>query len=97
MRRLLDSDGENLAVQHFLLQYGAPSLTVCAMKNHMLFCGYPFWPDWVEGVSNKEHLTKAGAQLWLRHLFALEGRSAADKSFRINGLLAHNTDYVKRP
>lgn len=72
---LLDpEDGENRAIRCFLMQYGVPGLTVGAMKKHMELCGYPYWPDWAVG-QNGEHLTKGGAQHWLRYLFALEGKA----------------------
>jgi lysophospholipase L1-like esterase len=69
----MDDEGENLAVRVFLMQYGTPGLTVGAMSRHMSRCGYPLWPAWVNGDAwDGGHLTKAGAQLWLRHLFSLE-------------------------
>jgi hypothetical protein len=70
--KLLDDEGENQAVRSFLKAYGTPGLTVGAMKNHMRLSGYAgLWPDWV-GKESGQHLTKAGAQLWLRHMFAAE-------------------------
>jgi hypothetical protein len=75
MRDLMDEDGENRAVRCFLMQYGVAGLTVGAMKAHMRLSGYPDWPEWVEGQESG-HLTKGGAQHWLRHLFALEGADA---------------------
>jgi hypothetical protein len=70
---LIDKDdGENRAVRWFLACYGGASgVTVGAMKRHLTNCGYPFWPTWV-AEQDREHLTKGGAQHWLRHLFALE-------------------------
>lgn len=67
---LLDSDGENRAVRAFLMLYGTPGLTVDSMRLHMQRSGYAFWPEWVSHASG--HLTKGGAQHWLRMLFALE-------------------------
>ena len=68
-----DPDGENRAVRSFLLQWGLPGLTVGAMKQHMLMSGWDdMWPKWVNVAHPNEHLTKAGAQLWIRHLLALE-------------------------
>lgn len=65
-------DGENRAVRSFLLLYsGTPGLTFGTMKKHMNMSGYPYWPDWVNGLEG-EHLNKLGAQNWLRHLFSLE-------------------------
>ena len=72
MRELLDSDGENQAVRCFLMTYGTRSLTVEMMREHMRRCGFPLWPEWVETPDAQGHLTKAGAQDWLRHLFGLE-------------------------
>jgi hypothetical protein len=72
MRELLSSDGENQAVRFFLMAYGSQSVTVEVMRNHMSSCGYPLWPDWAETDEAQGHLTKAGAQDWLRHLFGLE-------------------------
>ncbi len=69
---LLDTDGENRAVRSFLMAYGAGGLTVGAMRTHMTRMGWTnCWPDWVNGMDG-EHLTKGGAQAWLRHLFAME-------------------------
>lgn len=85
-RTLLDTDGENRAVRAFLMLYGTKALTVGEMKRHMEQCGFPFWPDWVEPSEqtdagkaystflSKVHLTKAGAQSWLRYLFSLEAK-----------------------
>ena len=72
MRQLLDTDGENLAVRSFLMMYGMSSPTVKEMKRHMAASGFSYWPDWVPSIPEGEHLTKFGAQDWLRHLFALE-------------------------
>jgi hypothetical protein len=73
MRELMDDDGENRAVRSFLLLYGGASgVTVGAMKKHMSMSGWDgMWPEWVN-AQEREHLTKGGAQHWLRHLFALE-------------------------
>lgn len=67
---LIDDDGENRAVRAFLMLYGNNTVTAKAMKEHMIAMGFPFVPDWVE--QSPGHLTKGGAQLWLRLLFALE-------------------------
>ena len=77
---LLDDDGENRAVRAFLMMYGEPGFTVGAMRFHMEMCGFPHWPEWVTEGSTS-HLTKAGAQLWLRHLFALEDVKHTSKPF----------------
>lgn len=69
--KLLDDDGENRAVRAFLMHYGAPGLTVKQQRDNMRRAGWGgCWPGWVPDVDG--HLTKAGAQAWLRHLFSLE-------------------------
>lgn len=71
MTDLLDADGENRAVRAFLLYYGCGrSVTAAEMAVHMRLSGFDVAPDWVAKAPG--HLTKAGAQLWLRMLFALE-------------------------
>lgn len=71
-RDLVDpTDGENRAVRMFLARYGGGSAqTVPAMREHMTFAGFPYWPAWAE--KDVGHLTKGGAQDWLRFLFAME-------------------------
>ncbi len=39
--------------------------------DYMRRSGFPCWPHWAE-TAGAQHLTKLGAQNWLRHLFALE-------------------------
>ena len=71
--QLLDEEGENRAARAFLMLYGTnPQTTVGMMRNHMTLSGFPLWPKWVSTGHESEHLTKAGAQSWLRHLFGLE-------------------------
>lgn len=75
MKDLLDDDGENRAVRSFLLCYGMSDgkRTIGAMKYHMEMSGWDNHPDFVAFTSlHDAHLTKAEAQAWLRHLFALE-------------------------
>lgn len=72
MADLMDDEGENQAVRTFLKFYGSPGLTVGGMALNMSMCGFPLWPEWVGKEPASAHLTKAGAQLWLRYLFALE-------------------------
>jgi hypothetical protein len=67
-----DAEGENKAVRFFLMLYGQPGLTVGQMKGHMRMSGFKMWPAWVDTEPDGAHLTKAGAQLWIRHLFATE-------------------------
>jgi hypothetical protein len=71
MKDLLDVDGENRAVRMFLLLYGGSNgVTTGLMRYHLKMSGYDnAWPEW---ANDNMHLTKAGAQLWLRHLFNLE-------------------------
>lgn len=69
-RAILDDDGENRAVRAFLGLYGTSSPTATQMRLHLKLSGYPFAPDWVD--RSPGHLTKGGAQLWLRMLFDLE-------------------------
>ncbi len=72
MRQILDDEGENLAVRSFLMQYSCDrSITAEEMCRHMKLSGWDeFWPTWAPG--SNAHLTKAGAQIWLRLLFNLE-------------------------
>jgi hypothetical protein len=71
MKDLLDSDGENRAVRNFLMFYGgACGINTKSMRYNMTMSGFDgAWPAW---ANDDMHLTKAGAQLWLRHLFDLE-------------------------
>ena len=71
-RELLDEDGENQAVRMFLLMYGGQTCTVGGMQQHMKLAGYSYWPDWVGTADKATHLSKGGAQDWLRYLFGLE-------------------------
>lgn len=68
----LDEDGENWPLRCFLMQYGGnTSHNVLSMRDHMRLCGFDgFWPEWVEHENG--HLTKAGAQLWIKFLISLE-------------------------
>lgn len=86
MRNLMDTDGENRAVRAFLMHYGAPGLSVGQMKAKLRMAGWNgCWPAWCdEQGEDKEHLTKAGAQLWLRHLFALESAASVAGSFTVD-------------
>lgn len=74
MKDLIDKDGENRAVRAFLLLYGGAGggVTVEDMRDHLECCGFPVWPSWVNESGPRMHLTKGGAQDWLRSLFALE-------------------------
>jgi hypothetical protein len=72
-----DAEGENRAVRSFLLLYGQRGVTVGGMKRHMGMSGFKSWPAWVDTEPEGAHLTKAGAQLWIRHLFALEATPPA--------------------
>ncbi len=71
-RKLLDDDGENLAVRTFLLRYAGGSCTVGQMREHLELSSWTgMWPEWVDEYPH-DHLTKCGAQAWIRHLFDLE-------------------------
>ena len=79
---LLDTDGENNAVRAFLMQWGLPGLTVGAMRKHMDRSGWPlqYCPEFARtGGADGEHLTKAGAQIWIRHLFSLEEKAERER------------------
>lgn len=73
---LLDEEGENLAVRSFLMQYSCDrALTIGAMRKHMDMSGWPlqYCPEFARiGDYDSQHLTKAGAQLWIRHLISME-------------------------
>lgn len=72
-------DGENRAVRAFLMVYGTtPSATTATMQRHMELSGYPYWPAWVQEPGARGHLTKGGAQNWIRHLIGLETKPEAD-------------------
>lgn len=79
-RELLDEDGENQAVRAFLMAYGEPGLTVARMRRHMELAGWPQAPEWNTKPEAQGHLTKGGAQDWLRHLFALESSASGERS-----------------
>lgn len=75
MTPLLDTDGENRAVRSFLMLYGGQhGISVGSMKTHLRLSGFPHWPEWAEAEPSPAHLTKAGAQLWIRYLFELENQ-----------------------
>jgi hypothetical protein len=76
MRDLIDpEDGENRAVRAFLMHYGSPGLSVGRMRENLRMSGFNgCWPEWVKDEPENMHLTKSGAQDWLRYLFALEGK-----------------------
>jgi hypothetical protein len=77
---LMDEEGENQAVRSFLMQYSCDrALTIGAMRKHMDMSGWPlqYCPEFARiGDYDSQHLSKAGAQEWLRHLFAMEGGDA---------------------
>lgn len=80
MRDLLDEDGENRAVRTFLqLIYGGTtsSITTERMRNHLAVSGWEanFVPDWAE---ENMTLTKAGVQMWLRHLLNMETKNVIE-------------------
>lgn len=72
-RKLIDENGENLAVRAFLTLYGAGNiLTAKQMMEHLERSGFPYWPKWVPKHQPESYLTKFTAAEWLRYLFALE-------------------------
>lgn len=72
-RDLLDSDGENRAVRSFLMQYSCDrSISVDEMARHMELSGWPNMLPRFATLNDGSVLTKAGAQIWIRHLFSLE-------------------------
>lgn len=84
MNNLLDSDGENQAVRCFLLHYQNPGVSIGALRNALRRSGFDgCWPDWVNGRETSEPITKAGAQLWIRHLFDLEKLLVIDSALPV--------------
>lgn len=79
LSKLLDTDGENKAVRYFLLHWQTPRITIGGMCQSLQLCGFgeQFWPEFADPF-NKSHLTKAGAQAWLRHLFDIELKLLSD-------------------
>jgi hypothetical protein len=68
---LLDDDGENLAVRAFLLGRDLGFKSVEDLRSHMRLSGFDqYWPEWATQQSG--HLSKAGAQAWIRYLLGLE-------------------------
>lgn len=63
-------DEENEAVRMFLLFYGGSGgITVEEMRGHMGAAGHNgCWPLWVDTDEGQGHLTKAGAQDWIKYL-----------------------------
>jgi hypothetical protein len=76
---MVDDEGENQAVRMFLALYGGQyGITAEQMRKHLKMAGFDnAWPEWAN--SHNGHLTKAGAQLWIRHLFALAEQPAQQK------------------
>lgn len=73
VRDLVDDEGENRAIRSFLLQYQTPGITTVAMRRHMEMSGWEgCWPSWVSEARAGDHLSKSGAQLWIRHLIQME-------------------------
>lgn len=67
-------DGENRAVRYFLMMYGGQTRTIEGMRKHLQLSGFPYWPEWAE---RDGHLTKGGAQAWIRYLIGLESALSA--------------------
>jgi hypothetical protein len=76
---LVDNEGENQAVRDFLMLYGgAQGVTVGQMRKHMDRSGWSlqYCPAFARlGGCDSEHLSKAGAQIWIRHLIEMEGKA----------------------
>ena len=79
IRKLVDDEGENRALRSFLLYYtGVRAPTIGEVCDNMQLAGWDgFWPDFVASSHDRAELTKAGAQLWIRHLLELEARTPA--------------------
>lgn len=75
----LEEDGENSAIRMFLSLYGGTnSVTTKRMRGHLASAGYEgCWPEW---ANEDQHLTKGGAQHWIRHLISLEAAPASSVS-----------------
>ncbi|RZT10198.1 hypothetical protein SAMN05216319_1349 [Duganella sp. CF402] len=73
-QEMLDADGQNLAVRSFLLMYSCDRvISISDMRNHMEMSGWGgMWPEVVSAARDKQDLTKACAQVWIRYLFSLE-------------------------
>lgn len=72
-------DGENRAVRYFLMMYGGQTCTIEGMRKHLQRSGFPYWPEWAE---RDGHLTKGGAQAWIRYLIGLESALSAQPAIR---------------
>lgn len=74
IRKLVDNDGENIALRSFLRHYGgmrAP--TIGEMRDNMELSGWVgCWPDFVIDAVDRTPLTEACAQQWIRHILQLE-------------------------
>jgi hypothetical protein len=86
-RDLIDTDGENRAVRSFLMQYSCDrAVTVGAMLAHMNLSGWRGTaPEFALQVRPETHLTKAGAQIWIRHLLNMEANVAIRQTARTGG------------
>ena len=70
---LVDDEGENRALRAFLSIYANSNgaTMVGTMARHMECLGWDDNPTWID-ENPHSNLTKAGAQLWIRHLISLE-------------------------
>ncbi|MBU3577509.1 hypothetical protein [Polynucleobacter sp. UK-Kesae-W10] len=101
MKGLLDLDGENRAVRMFLALYGgACGVTIGKMRKHLEMAGFngDAWPAWAALAHDDVHLTKMGAQDWLRHLFDLERNiDTSEKRVHISDKNVHITPVAEMP
>ena len=71
--RLMNDDGDNLAVWAFLNEYrSAYQHTLGTMMRQMSLAGFRSHPEWLADYDMTSCLTESEAQRWLRFLFELE-------------------------
>lgn len=103
-QQLVDEDGENQALRDFLMQYSCDRpMTIGAMLAHMNRAGWRgLAPAFALDARPERHLTKSGAQTWIRHLINLENTVRQEGAERatiqtINSSRAARTfEYVNR-
>lgn len=72
---------ENKALRMFLAYYGGnEGVTIQGMRSHLKYAGFNgYWPEWVN--TEEGHLTKSGAQLWIRYILAAEDSTCSISPF----------------